>query len=93
MYNFNRYVFGRRLLEAIKKKGMTQRKFSIYAGISQSTLEKYCTGHNMPSAEILALLANKLEVDINWLCNKEGVELNEKTNKRQVLSEYSIGLK
>ena len=65
-------IFGIRLKnlrQVIMKQ--TQKEFSDFIGIPQSTLSTYESGRNKPTLEMAISIANKCNVSIDWLCGRE----------------------
>lgn len=65
-------IFGIRLKnlrQVIMKQ--TQKEFSDFIGIPQSTLSTYESGRNKPTLGMAISIANKCNVSIDWLCGRE----------------------
>ena len=60
-------VFGKRLKELRKEHGYTIEQFADMVGISKSTLGYYENDKRMPDIEILARIANVLNVSADYL--------------------------
>ena len=63
-------VFGKRLRELRKENGYTIEQFADMVGISKSTLGYYENDKRMPDIEILARIANVLNVNADYLIGR-----------------------
>ena len=63
-------VFGKRLKELRKENGYTIEQFADMIGISKSTLGYYENDKRMPDIEILARIANVLNVNADYLIGR-----------------------
>ena len=63
-------VFGKRLKELRKEHGCTIEQFADMVGISKSTLGYYENDKRMPDIEILARIANVLNVNADYLIGR-----------------------
>lgn len=63
-------VFGKRLKELRKANGYTIEQFAAMVGISKSTLGYYENDKRMPDIEILARIADTLNVNADYLIGK-----------------------
>lgn len=93
-----------RLISARKNKGLTQKKLSALASISEPTMNHYETGKRIPPVETLLNLARVLECDAGWLLTGKGSShpATEKTHHGMVeestdsgfvfVPQYDIGL-
>ena len=63
-------VFGKRLRELRKENGYTIDQFADMVGISKSTLGYYENDKRMPDIEILARIANVLNVNADYLIGR-----------------------
>ena len=61
-------VFSNRLKECRKKDGMNQAALAEFCGTTQSAISSFESGNAVPNLEIAALLAEKFEVSLDWLC-------------------------
>ena len=61
-----------RLISIRKNKGLTQKKLSELADISEPTMNHYETGKRIPPVETLLTLARVLECDAGWLLTGQG---------------------
>ncbi|MBX9784744.1 MAG: helix-turn-helix domain-containing protein [Chitinophagaceae bacterium] len=64
-----------------KLKGFTQENFSIETGLSQSQISKYENGSHIPSAQILKIFAQALNVEAFEFLYKNQLELDEAINR------------
>ena len=63
-------VFGKRLKELRKSNGYTIEQFADMVGISKSTLGYYENDKRMPDIEILARIADTLNVNADYLIGR-----------------------
>ena len=62
----------KRLAEAIKQSGMTQRQLAEQVGIRHQQISCYVNGQKMPAIDTLANLCKALDVDTNYIrCHDE----------------------
>ena len=59
--------FGRRLRQAREAKGMTQPELGNIIGTSKGMISQYEAGINDPRQSMIPLMADALNVSINWL--------------------------
>lgn len=64
-------IFSLRLLEAMKKKSLTQKELAEIAGITQAAVSRYLREENLPRATELSQLATALDVSMDWLWGRE----------------------
>lgn len=64
-------MFEHRLLEARKKKGLTQKQVAEQAEIHVASYSAYENNHKTPPVDILRRIANVLDVSMDWLCKNE----------------------
>jgi transcriptional regulator with XRE-family HTH domain len=64
---FDRKVFGARLAEAIKAKGLTQKRAGEIVGESQSRMSEYVHGHYLPLFDKLYTMIQTLGLDTRIL--------------------------
>lgn len=60
-----------RIKEAMMNRGMKQADLVRKTGISKSTISGYLTGRYIPRQNSIYLLAQALDVDIDWLMGFE----------------------
>lgn len=61
---------GKRIVNLRDLLGITQISLAKSVGITKSMLSKYENGINMPKADVLAAIANQLDVSIDYLMGK-----------------------
>lgn len=64
--------FGERLENAITNKFKSIRQFSLASAIPPSSLMQYLKGISEPTRPVLCIIANTLDVDLNWLITGKG---------------------
>ena len=64
-------MFSNRMLEARKKKGLTQKEAAEQASIQPSTYSSYETNKKIPPLDVALRVAGVLGVSVEWLCGKE----------------------
>ena len=74
--------FGSRLLEARKKRGLSQGELADYLGTKGPAIGRYERDEMKPSIEVAAKMANYLEVSLDYLVGKTDIEVDPKTAKR-----------
>ncbi|HHV09772.1 MAG TPA: helix-turn-helix transcriptional regulator [Clostridiales bacterium] len=60
-------IFQSRIKELREERGMTQKDFSEFIGISQQTLSGYERGVTTPSPDALRNIAEKCNISVDWL--------------------------
>lgn len=60
-------IFSLRLLEAMKRRELTQNELSKETGITQAAISRYLGDKNQPRATELCLLSKSLGVTMDWL--------------------------
>ncbi len=55
----------KKVIEAIKQSGLTQKELARYLGIGQQTISEYIHGKSMPALDTLANLCAILDLDAN----------------------------
>lgn len=60
-------MIAQRLKEAMKNKGINQRRLCELTGISKSGISQYCSGKTHPGTHSLKLIADALDVSIEYL--------------------------
>ena len=71
-------LIGKRILELIKERGLSQKEFSLRTGIPQSTMSSWKGKKQNPSLDKLKVICDTLEVDPYYLIS--GGESNENLN-------------
>lgn len=64
-------MFNARLKSARKTKGYTMQRLADVVGISMRGYQYYESGHREPNFGTLVLLANTLDVSIDWLLGRD----------------------
>lgn len=72
-------VFPRRLKQVREEKKMTQKDFSELIQVKQQSLSGYETGKMNPPLDVVANIAKKCSVSIDWLC---GISDNKKADEK-----------
>ncbi|GHS91008.1 hypothetical protein FACS1894203_0980 [Bacteroidia bacterium] len=78
-------MFSQRLVETIRKRGLSRYRIAQDTKITEATLSNYCNGKVNPSPSIVKQLADYLGVDYNWLLI--GEESKEILSSSNVLSD------
>lgn len=74
--------FGSRLLQARKKKGMSQEKLAKVLGTKGPAIGRYERDEMKPSIEAAAKMAQILDVSLDWLVGHTDLELDKKMIQR-----------
>ena len=82
-------VFGKRLKELRKEHGCTIEQFADMVGISKSTLGYYENDKRMPDIEILARIANVLNVSADYLIGRTNTRSEERRVGKECRSRWS----
>lgn len=77
-------IFQSRIKETREENGLTQKEFSEMIGFSQQTLSGYENGRTTPSLEAIAVIAQKCNVTIDWLCG-----LSDQKNTNDEINTYA----
>ena len=80
-------VFGKRLRELRKENGYTIEQFADMVGISKSTLGYYENDKRMPDIEILARIADTLNVNADYLIGRTNT--TAKKGKMKTVCEFT----
>ena len=80
-------VFGKRLKELRKSNGYTIEQFADMVGISKSTLGYYENDKRMPDIEILARIADTLNVNADYLIGRTNT--TAKKGKMKTVCEFT----
>ena len=65
-------VFGRRVAEAMSKKGYTVKELALQSGLSSNTIYSAIGQDLIPNAFTLCCLADALDVTMDWLWGRNG---------------------
>ena len=74
--------FGSRLLEARKRRGLSQEDLAQFLGTKGPAIGRYERDEMKPSIEVAAKMADYLEVSLDYLVGKTDIELDPKTLSR-----------
>lgn len=68
-------MFGKRLNSVRKKHGLTAQKMADILSVSLRTYRHYESGHTFPSPDTLVLIADTLDISIDYLlCRDKWLE-------------------
>lgn len=85
-------IFSKKLKQCRSDKNLTQRQVAEMSGLTPATISAYEKGVKNPSFESAVLLANTLDVSLDWLCGKESV-LSEPQTYADVIDSLTVLLK
>jgi len=74
--------FGKKLVEARKKKGFSQEEVAKKLGTKSPVIGRYERDEAKPSVEVAAKLAVLLEVSLDYLVGNSDIEVDSKTLSR-----------
>lgn len=74
--------FGKRLLEARKKKGISQEELAEKLGTKGPVVGRYERDEMKPSIEAAAKISDILEVSLDWLVGHTDLELDKSMLQR-----------
>ncbi len=74
--------FGSRLLQARKKKGISQEELAAQLGTKGPAIGRYERDEMKPSIEAASNMARILEVSLDWLVGNTDIELDTTTINR-----------
>lgn len=74
--------FGSRLLEARKRKSISQEDLAKHLGTKGPAIGRYERDEMKPSIEVAAKMADYLDVSLDYLVGKTDKQLDQKTMKR-----------
>lgn len=69
--------FGKRLLDYVKERGMSQKDLARIAGVTESAMSHYIRGDRIPRASVLARIAEALGTTSDYLMNGSPANFNE----------------
>ena len=75
-------IFGKRLIQARKKKGISQEELAAQLNTKGPVVGRYERDEMKPSIEAAANMAKVLEVSLDWLVGNTDTELNTTTLNR-----------
>ncbi|HHV42817.1 MAG TPA: helix-turn-helix domain-containing protein [Clostridiaceae bacterium] len=64
-------IFIKRLQDEIDKKGITQRELAKLTGVTEVTISRYLSGERKPRIEIIAKIAEVLNVSVDHLLGQQ----------------------
>ena len=82
MYKLDLMSFGARLLQARKKKGLSQQDIAKILGTKGPAIGRYERDEMKPSIEAAAKMAQILDVSLDWLVGHTDLELDRKMIQR-----------
>ena len=65
-------IFAERLVQKRKEKGLHKTELAAKSGVNVNTITNYEYCNNMPSLYNACLIADALEVSLDWLVGREG---------------------
>lgn len=68
-------IFGLKIRELRKGKKLNQAQMAEILGVHLQTVCRYETGKLTPSPDVLSVLAEKFDVDVNWLFSEGQVPI------------------
>jgi transcriptional regulator with XRE-family HTH domain len=68
---------GKRILDLLEQKNLTQREFAKIIGITEVSVSRYINGKHIPHTDILSKMAETLETTTDYLL---GNEVLDRTN-------------
>ena len=78
MKMYDKKAFGKRVLFARNKAGMSQERLADAMGCTAGTIRNYEIGKSMPTVEMLVQLAENLGVSVEYLATGKGGEADGK---------------
>ena len=82
LFNTDRMSFGSRLLEARKRKGLSQEDMARHLGTKGPAIGRYERDEMKPSIEVAAKMASYLDVSLDYLVGAADEQLDKITLKR-----------
>lgn len=79
-------TFSARLKKAMTDADMTQKQLSDETGLGKSSISQYLSGKNEPKGKTMILIANALDVPVEWLSGA----IDEPSDDRQHLNRLSV---
>ncbi len=67
LYNMNMQIFGERVKQTLKDKGMTQKQLAAQLRVQTSTLCEWLNDHNEPPMQMIVDVAIALDVSSDYL--------------------------
>ena len=84
MIMYNKKIFSERIKEIRNARNETQKEFAKFVNSTAATISAYENGTKNPSLEVVANIANKCNVSIDWLC---GLSEKKKSGKIETCSD------
>jgi len=75
---------GKRVLEALKKRSMTQRELAERVGTSEVVMSRYISGDREPKPEMIANIATALRTTSDYLLGIENEEFSHHRIRRMI---------
>lgn len=82
-------IFGLRLKQLRKEKGITLDSLADSIGTTKTTLSRYENGTRSPKISILTKLAEYFKVDVTWLSGLDNNENEQKININKVFNKLT----
>ena len=82
LFNSKRMSFGSRLLEARKRKGLSQEDMARHLGTKGPAIGRYERNEMKPSIEVAAKMASYLDVSLDFLVGASDEQLDKSTMNR-----------
>ncbi len=100
MIMYNKKIFSERIKEIRNARNETQKEFAKFVNSTAATISAYENGTKNPSLEVVANIADKCDVSIDWLCGlSDKKQINKKVDTYSdilaflsEISEYGRGL-
>lgn len=68
-------VFAARLKESREKKNITIKELAEKCNVSVSAMNRYVTASSSPTLEVASIMAQVLDISLDWLCGLKGEEI------------------
>lgn len=82
-----------RITKVVEESGLTQTEFGKRLNLSQTTVSKLMNGTQNPSERTLIDIANKFDVEEEWLRTGEGPMRMERTREEELQAFFTNVLK
>lgn len=82
-----------RITKVVEESGLTQTEFGKRLNLSQTTVSKLMNGTQNPSERTLIDIANKFDVEEEWLRTGEGPMRMERTREEELQAFFANVLK
>lgn len=91
MIMYNKKIFSERIKEIRNARNETQKEFAKFVNSTAATISAYENGTKNPSLEVVANIANKCNVSIDWLCGlSDKKQINKKNRNLFRYPNFSI---